>query len=353
MQQEGTSTTKRIIALDYLRGFFITVIIIDHFWRWPNLFQFVTGRGELWVSAAEGFILISGLLVGYVHGYKKRHKPLFPLSRLLIKRGLMLYAWMWITALALVYVTWNYAPKGGMAYIPVPVGDWQELFAMMLRFDYAHSLTYFLYLYAIYLVVSPAVIWLLRKNLWWLVVLLSIAAYWVGIRQQIEFLQWQILFFVASAIGYHFDAILAYFRRLPTNWRHLLRVSAIVVMIGSFVYSMTLTFAHDPGTYTDPLFTRRPLSWPTIPMALLWFVGLMNLFTYLTPVLERFGRWLLAFGERSLTAYILHIVPLTILQILLAPTPGRFWMNTFLTALCVATTWAILKIPGINRIVPR
>lgn len=353
MQQEGTPLNKRIVALDYLRGFFIAVIIIDHFWRWPNLFQFVTGRGELWVSAAEGFILISGLLVGYVHGFKKRKKPLFPLSRRLIERGIMLYIWMWITTLILVYVTWNFAPKGGMAYIPVPVGDWHALFSLMLSFNYAHSLTHFLYLYAIYLVVSPSVIWLLRKNLWWIVIALSIIAYFVGMQQNIEYLQWQILFFVASVIGYHFDSMLARLRRLPANWRHLLRVTAIVGLISTFVYSMTLVFAHEPGSYTDPTFTRRPLSWPTIPMALLWFAGLLSLFTYLTPLLERFGRWLLTFGERSLTAYIVHIIPLTIVQLLIAPTTGSFWLNTLLSATCVAATWVILKIPGINRVIPR
>lgn len=346
-------STGRVVALDYLRGFFITVIIIDHLWRWPNMFQYVTGRGEMWVSAAEGFILISGLLVGYVHGFKKRKTPLTPLSWKLIKRGIMLYVWMWLTTIPLVAITWNWAPKGGMAYIPVQVGDWNELIKLMFEFNYAHSLTHFLYLYALYLVVSPVAIWLLRQGKWWIVLATSVLAYTYGLYHEVEWLQWQILFFGAATLGYHFDAVLATFRALPRSVKTTIRLGAIAGMLGTFLYSLNVILGHTPGTYTDPFFTRRPLSWPTVPMAMLWFAGLLSLFTYALPVLKKWGRWLLTFGERSLTAYILHVVPLVIVQILFPPTDGQFWLNTLLTIACIATTWALLKIPGINRVIPR
>lgn len=347
------SSGSRIIALDYLRGFFISVIIIDHLWRWPNIFQYVTGRGELWVSAAEGFILISGLLVGYVHGYKKRKTPLKPLSFKLIKRGIMLYIWMWLTTIPLVAITWNWSPIGGMAYIPVQVGDWNQLIKLMFEFNYAHSLTHFLYLYALYLMLSPVVIWTLRKGKWWLVIGASILAYLYGIQHEIEWLQWQILFFSATTIGYYFEYLLNTFRLLPTKLKLAIRFGSIALMLGTFTYSLNIILAYEPGTYTDPTFTRRPLSFPTVPMALLWFAGLLSAFTYLVPMLKKWGSFLLVFGERSLTAYILHVVPLVIVQILFKPTVGEFWFNTLLAAGCVAFTWALLKIPGINHIIPR
>ncbi len=346
-------SAPRIEALDYLRGFFITVIIIDHLWRWPNALQYMTGRGELWVSAAEGFVIISGLLVGYVHGFKKRNLPLAPLAVKLLRRGVMLYVWMWITTLALVAITWNFAPKGGMAYIPVPEGDWSALLDLMLTFDYAHSLTHFLFLYAIYLVLSPIAIWLLRRGGWWVVLLASVVFYTIGLQRNIEWLQWLVLFFGAATFGYHFDAAMQRFRNLHTETKHTIRVLAIVGMVSTFVMSMSIVFSHEPGLYTDPVFTRRPLSPATIPLAALWFLGLLSLFTYLTPVLKRYARWLLTFGKRSLTAYILHTVPLVLIQFLIAPTVGQFWFNTLLAVLSVAITWLLLKIPGINRIIPR
>lgn len=353
MNEKKRPSSSRVIALDYLRGFFITVIIIDHLWRWPNMFQYVTGRGELWVSAAEGFILISGLLVGYVHGYKKRLKPLVPLSWKLVKRGVMLYVWMWITTIPLVAITWNWAPKGGMAYIPVQVGDWNELVKLMFEFNYAHSLTHFLYLYALYLIISPAVIWLLRKGKWWIVLIASILTYAYGLQHEIEWLQWQLLFFTAATLGYHFDSVMARFRALPLHIRQTIRIGTIAVLLATFAYSLNVILGKVPGIYTDPIFTRRPLSWPTVPMAMLWFLGLLSLFTYLLPMLQKWGRWLLTFGERSLTAYILHVVPLVVVQILFPPTDGEFWFNTLLAICSIATTWALLKIPGINRLIPR
>ena len=74
-----TATNRRLLALDYLEVF-IVVIIVDHLWRWPNLFQFVSGRGELWASAAEGFVIISGLLIGYTW-LQNRNLPLIDVGK--------------------------------------------------------------------------------------------------------------------------------------------------------------------------------------------------------------------------------------------------------------------------------
>ena len=84
MLMRVVAAVSRMLALDYLRGFFIVIIVIDHLWRWPNMFEYVSGRGELWASAAEGFVIISGLLVGYVRGYKNRNQPLLEVSKKLI-----------------------------------------------------------------------------------------------------------------------------------------------------------------------------------------------------------------------------------------------------------------------------
>lgn len=107
--------SERMLVLDYLRGFFIMIIIADHLWRWPNLFEYVSGRGELWSSAAEGFVIISGLLVGYVRGYKNREKPMLEVAKKLVIRGIMLYIWMIIVSIALVWATWSLTFNGNMA----------------------------------------------------------------------------------------------------------------------------------------------------------------------------------------------------------------------------------------------
>ncbi len=345
--------TTRLVTLDYLRGFFITVIIIDHLWRWPNLFQYVTGRGELWVSAAEGFVIISGLLVGYVHGFKKRHQPLLPIAKKLSLRGIMLFAWMVITTLTLVWATWYLPMKGNMAYIPVEKDNWNLLWQNMIHLDYVHSLTHFLYLYAIFLVISPFAIWLLRRSWWWIIVIASGVLWWHGLVFDTEWQQWQVVFFIPAIIGYYLDSILIFIRSLQPRLRHLVRIAPILVMFTTFMWSMQVVFAYEPGVYDDLVFSRDPLSLSSIALSFVWFAGLLSLFQYLLPWLKKTASWILpVFGERSLTAYILHTVPLVACQLLLVNTTG-LWINTFITTLCILITWLLLKVPHINKLIPR
>src|SRR3984885_13034058 len=62
--------SKRILGFDLIRGFLLLVILINHIELPPNFYDFFTGRGRLFVSAAEGFFFLSGLLVGMVYRRK-------------------------------------------------------------------------------------------------------------------------------------------------------------------------------------------------------------------------------------------------------------------------------------------
>ncbi len=344
---------NRILALDYLRGFFIVVIIIDHLWRWPNLFQFMSGRGELWTSAAEGFVIISGLLVGYIRGYKDRKKPLFEVTKKLVQRGVVLYIWMIVTSLTLVSLSWLLTFKGNIAYIPIATNDWQTLLTSTLRFDYVHSLTHFLYLYAVFLFISPIVITLLRYRLAWVVAIASGFMWWLGLVYDIEWMQWQVLFFMPAIAGFYLDSILVWYKNLGKRTKTTIRLSTIAVTIITAVISATIVLPTEPATFKDILFSRDPLTLARIGISFVWFTGLISLFQYILPQLERYFGWLLrVFGQNSLTAYIVHIVPLMVCQYLLIEI-DNFWINTVLAITSVLITWSILKIPYINKVIPR
>jgi hypothetical protein len=347
------SRLSRILALDYLRGFFIVVIIIDHIWRWPNLLQFISGRGELWASAAEGFVIISGLLVGYVRGYKNRNQPLRTVSGKLIRRGLMLYLWMLITTFGLVAASWFISFKGSIANIPIERFDWNQLIADVLNLTYVHTLTHFLYLYAIFLVLAPLVVWGLRRGKWPLVAVVSIAIWVLGIHFSIEWMQWQILFFVPAIVGYYLDAIFDRYYRLQLRTRRTIRYSSIIATLATAAISMGYVFAAAPGQYDNILFSPDMVTLPIIVTAFVWFAGLLSLTQLLLPKLRKWLGWLLpVFGERSLTGYILHVIPLLLCQFLFADSLN-IWVNTAITIACIMGAWALLKIPGINRVVPR
>lgn len=345
--------SSRILALDYLRGFFIIVIIVDHLWRWPSLFEYVSGRGELWASAAEGFVIISGLLVGYVRGYKNRKKPLGEVSRKLITRGVMLYIWMLITTLALVGASWALDFKGDIAYIPIPENHWGDLIMSALRFDYVHTLTHFLYLYAIFLVLSPLVVWLFRHGKAWLVAIISAATWMYGVSKGIEWMQWQLLFFLPAIAGFYLEALQARFQTLSAPLKKLLQFGSIGVTLLTLVISAAIILPNPPGEYQSILFGRDPVTLATIITSFVWFTGLFSLFSTILPILKKWLGWLLeAFGSRSLTAYIVHTIPLVLCQLIFVPF-HNIWLNTLLGIGCILFTWGLLKIPYINKVIPR
>ena len=64
----SASSVGRIVSLDLMRGWFLIIIILDHLTYFPNGLTFLTGDSRLAVSAAEGFFIISGLVLGIVRG---------------------------------------------------------------------------------------------------------------------------------------------------------------------------------------------------------------------------------------------------------------------------------------------
>ncbi|MFZ2544692.1 MAG: OpgC domain-containing protein [Candidatus Saccharimonadales bacterium] len=346
---QKTTPTARIDIFDYLRGFFILIIIIDHLYRWPNLFEYVSGRGELWVSAAEGFVIISGLLVGYVRGRKNLLKPLSEVSTKLVVRGLMLYMWTVITTIILVVASWSLSFKSPIAYVPISPFDWSQLLSNAFSLTFAHPLTHFLYLYAIFLVLSPILILLLRHRLWWLGIIASGALYWYGYVTKVEWMQWQILFYVPAIIGFYLDNILSFVRRIPQFIIWLFVLVGVVTIIWSALIALPMT----PGTYHPSLFGREPLAPARVGLSFIWFGTVGWLFAKGLPWIKRLFGWLiLPIGTKSLTAYITHTVPLMLMVYFIPPTSSII-TNTFLAVVAILVTWAIVKIPGINRIIPR
>src|SRR6218665_421663 len=92
--------SERILTFDLLRGYFLCVILFNHLQFYPNGFDLLTGRGVLYVSTAEGFFLVSGIVLGIVRGRKLLNQPFNVAAKLLWKRALQLYT----TSLVLTFL---------------------------------------------------------------------------------------------------------------------------------------------------------------------------------------------------------------------------------------------------------
>ena len=363
----------RIEELDYLRGFFILVILIDHFQRWPSPFTYLTGEGRLWVSAAEGFFIISGLLIGYLRGYKQQDMPLKTMTKKLASRAGMLYLWavgitfFVVSMTVLLPVDPNLLPR-------VADTDQTATFSTyvlnVLTLNFASDWIYFLRLYAIMLLVTPLVIWMFRKG-WWLHVLLaSLAVYGLSFLSDVPegALQWQLLFFAASVIGFKFEAIAHWFRERPKA-KHAFILIASLVTIGTMILSYfwvlgwqyveapNSSFSRDAYVSTrswlDPWFAKAPLAIGRVVLSFVWFTGLLSLFHFALPHIRRWFGWLLmTFGTQSLSAYCLQAIVFVFIQYLI-PVTTNWYLNALTTTAVVLLMWALLRIPVVRKVLPR
>ena len=364
---------RRIFELDLIRGFFICVIILDHLQFWPSPFLYITGEGRLWTSAAEGFFIISGLLIGYLRAFKEADKPLLPIAKKLWKRAGIL--WLWSVIITFIVVGLTVLLPGDGSLLPKPpatefVTSLPIYIWSVITQQFASDWIYFLRLYAIILAITPAFLWLLRRGQWPLVVGIMLATYGASLffEQPDAAFQWQLLFFGAALIGWKFETILAWFRARPK-----LRYSFMVALMATTLATMTASFffvhgwnvVEAPGSFMtresyvairnviDPLFTNNPMTIWRVLLSFLWFGGLLSLFHIVKRPLQASLGWLfMGFGQYSLTGYCLQALLLGFV-VTLVPVGTSLLYNFIVSIGVLVSFWAAMKIPLVKKVLPQ
>lgn len=348
---------ERFYFLDLLRGFFIVTIICDHLSRWPSIFGLMSGKALLWVTAAEGFVIISGLLVGYIRGFKGKSLPMKQLTFVLWKRAATLYLWAVLGTIIFTVALWYLPLVGGAPGLPIDKGDVGRLILESVTLNYTFLWVYFLKLYAIFLAAAPLAVWLLRQGKAWLVVLMSFALLVLGWLTKDEVLQWQFVFFMPAVAGYFIPSIQSWWRkRSPASRRSIASATiglTVVTIILSYigVYHPALVPLLDHATVT--VFAKDSISLARVAMAFLWFGAYLLIFKHFEKQIQRWFGWLLMpVGTHSLTAYILHGFAIICISFIFAVTDNILF-NSLFDILAILITWSLLKIPNINKVVPR
>lgn len=183
------SDHRRILTLDILRGYFLLVIFADHLFRFPSLFSLFTGQSHLWVSAAEGFFMISGILIGHIPSSPTR----------LFRRSLSLY--LISISLTLFFTFWG-------QFLPTTLiksgiwsgGNISDLIFRTLTLRYVYGWTDFLAFYSVFIFFSPLALLIAKKFNGWTVIILSFIV-WLLLRNTSSFFAWQFLFFSGLMVG--------------------------------------------------------------------------------------------------------------------------------------------------------
>lgn len=345
----------RLVALDYLRGYFILVIIIDHLYRWPSALALITGQGSLWFNAADGFVIVSGLMIGYVRGYKGLKSSLKIITEKLWKRAALLYLWLIIGTLAYTGFTWIMPAVANLPYVPIATGDWSTLLWQTVTMQFSYVWINFLYLYAIFLAITPAALWLLRRRLAWLLVVISIGLFFVGDIGNIKWLQWQPLFFLPVVAGFYLESIRGWWTKHARH-RKIATYAIYLTTILLLTVSILLQFILAPTDIVNALnsyFNKDHIEFGAVLVSLIIFCGFVLLFVKIEPFLERRLHWLLMpFGTHSLTVYIIHGIFLLLITYTL-PLSQSIIVNTLLGLGTVLGTLFLLKIPWVRRFIPR
>ncbi|HTM04590.1 MAG TPA: OpgC domain-containing protein [Vicinamibacterales bacterium] len=377
----STSRDKRI---DWLRGLAMVCVIVDHSRRSSLLSWFSYQR--LWVvTAAEVFVVLSGIVLGMVYGARLMRYGIVPMTQRLLRRaGLLYFSFIAVTlsvlGLALIGVdtsavaTWD---PTAMTWFLDPqtmtAANWRDL--ALLRFGPWPFEIIALYV-CLVLVAVPCLI-ALRVAGWRTVLAASWAVYgwyWLsprgvtGAEFEVTFplLAWQLLFVHGIVIGYHRDHLAALAARCP-------RPLSIAVAATSVGF---MAFALSNPSGTGPWWLRWRLVSPEAFSALyeryfslsdLGLGRLLNLavalptgyailaWRRLSVVITPLQELLATLGQRSLAAFVLHVYGLILLAHL--PDSDQLWTNTLMQILLIGGIAAVLgwrRVPeSAKELVPR
>ena len=345
---------ERLVHLDYLRGYFVIVIIIDHLSRFPSAWQFISGRGILWATAAEGFVMISGLMIGYIRVLKGVGAPYLEIAYKLLKRALLLYFWMVISSLAYVAATWRLAEYRSMPWYNADKGDWPTVFHQVVTMEIPQLWVHFLYLYTIFLALSIPAVWLLRRRQPWLLACFSIVAYIYGLTTNTEWLKFQILFFIPAIVGFYIPSISAWWQ----TYSHKKALSTIILLSATISVVLSTLYIFTPynmpnASYVNGLFNGTVFGVPRLIISALWFTALVILFQQITPWLQKYTKSVVGYlGTHSLTAYVAHGVVILGISLFLLPA-NNFFLNTLLGLIAILGVYAFIRIPLIKKLLPR
>jgi len=305
----------RDLALDLLRGYFLVVIMIDHLRYAANPLYLVSGHKSLWVTAAEGFVLISGLLVGMLRGDQARTAGWAAASRHLVRRAGVLALWCALLTIAfrLISFATGYWPD-------VPNGDLRGTLvedlvgAITLRHTYGdHNL---LAAYALFLIIAPLALAAMLRGLTWLVVVASLALWAAAYRFHLAWsdsvqsdLCWQLLFTFGMVIGFHRAALTRRWTALSPRARRAILVAGAVASFAIIIGSV-LRLPID-GIYPTRLegyaFDRNRLGPGRAACAVVLVATLYAAIrTFEAPLVRTIGALFVPLGQASLYVYIVQ-----------------------------------------------
>ncbi len=366
----------RIATFDILRGYLLVGIFIDHLNFFPNGLDWWSARGSLFVTMAEGFFLISGIILGIVRGSKLVDVPFRKVAKLLLNRGFQLYATSIVLTLLFTVIAWSFfmgtpGLKPDLAPQGTPI--WQLIWET-LTLQYFYGWADYLRLYAVFLFASPLFMWLLRQGKWYIGLMVS-AAVWLlfpdpqvatGIQQeQAQLLSWQFLFFIGLTIGFYWGELQERWQALSQRVRRGVIATLWMTTAVTIFYSVATTLAtmgydmswmwatseirHELFVH---FFDKEQLPLTRIILAMVWFWAAFSFIRMFESPIKKWIGWLLVpYGMNSLYVYTVHAFIIFFLQVYFAS--GSLLFNLLISLAGIFLTLVMIRYKVLMKIIPR
>jgi hypothetical protein len=317
---------RRDLRLDLLRGFCIFAMVVDHFGGDSWLYS-ITGGNRFYVSAAEGFIFISGFVMGQAYRSKRDRSGLPEAMGEALRRARTLY--VATVALTLIF---------SFLYLYTDIALWTgrdfglgidsplEIAIAALTLHYTYHGTDILAMYTLLLLAAPLMLLLLSVGewywvlvaswLWWLVYQIypeeAAIPWYIRHGENFPLAAWQVLFVTGHVLGFHRDG-------LGERLRRFRRLRVVGVALGVAITLALISLAWDVETGVqfgffdiDPnVLNESFFKVPLRPFRLVAFLSVAivayTAATYLWVPIRRLIGWLmLPLGQAALYSYIVH-----------------------------------------------
>src|SRR5216683_3938212 len=231
--------SRRDLRLDLLRGFCIFAMVVDHFGGDSWLYA-ITGGNRFYVSAAEGFIFISGFVMGQAYRTKRDRAGLTAAMVEALRRARTLY--IATVALTLIfsclYLYTDIALWTGRDF-GLGIDSLQEIAVASLTLHYTYHGTDILAMYTLLVLVAPFILLMLSVGQWYWVLIpswllwLAYQVYpeeasipwYIRHGENFPLAAWQVLFITGQVLGFYRSALSSWLQRFR-------RLRVVLVALG-------------------------------------------------------------------------------------------------------------------------
>ena len=370
---------SRDLRIDLMRGIALVMMVVAHT-EVMSIFNIFTWERFGLTTGAEGFVILSGFMLGMLNRVRL-HKVVL----LTVSWGLYLRAWkiyrvniiIILSFLGLAYIpfinvfevthfTDRFSGTSWSLY-PVTPQIKETWFNIVLYLQIGPHQTQILGLYIFLLLLSPLFLGMLQKGkvLWLLSLSLLVYGCWQRwpvrvTAAEFEFafplLAWQFIFVLGMSCGWYKEELIS-FARTPPGKVAITAMVLVALILGFVAQNHTNPFMPPAllmHTISPADFNAFYHTWAAKnglgPIRVLNDICLMvTVYLLLTwcwqPIYRLAGWFLIPLGQRSLYTFILHVyVVLVVSQFVTFDLWRQDWiMNTFVHAAALGALWLMAK----------